>query len=82
MHDDVRHVARVADAREERHVALAAALEHDDALLVRFDVKGFEDERERQLLGSPFDEQGRAREEELRAVAVELRERAEGLRLR
>src|SRR5213078_589383 len=64
--DDVRDAAGVRDAREERHVPLATALEH---------------ERERQLLGASLDEHRAAREEELGAVAVELRERAERLGL-
>ena len=71
----------LADAREERHVALAAALEHEDPLLVGVDAERVEDERERQLLGAALDEHGAAREEELGAVAVELRERAEALGL-
>jgi hypothetical protein len=80
--DDVRDAARVGDAREERHVALPAALEHEDPLLVGVDAERVEDERERELLRSPLDEDRAAREEELGAVAVELGERAERLGLR
>ena len=79
--DDVRDAAGVGDAREERHVALAAALEHEDPLLVRVDAERVEDERERELLGATLDEHGAARQEELGAVAVELRQRAEPLGL-
>ena len=43
MDDDVRDVARVGDAREERHVALAAALEHEDPLLVGVDAERVEE---------------------------------------
>ena len=72
MHDNIRNPARVADAREERDVALAAALQHDDALLVGLHAERLEDEREDELLGAAFDEQRGSREEELGAVAVEL----------
>ena len=72
VHDDVRDPARVADADEERNVALAATLEHDDTLLVGLDPECVEDQRERQLLRAPFDEERRTREEQFRAVAVEL----------
>src|SRR5206468_221021 len=41
----VRDAARVRDAREQRHVPLAAALEHEDPLLVRVDAERLEDER-------------------------------------
>ena len=82
VHDDVRDLARVADAREERHVPLAAALEHDDPLLVGLDAERLEEEREGELLRAALDEERGAREEELGAVAVELRQRAERLRLR
>ena len=69
--DDVRDAARVADAREERHVALAAALEHEDPFLVRLDAERLEDERERQLLGAPLDEQRaqRARKSSARSLS-------------
>src|SRR5262249_18155816 len=80
--DDVRDAAGVRDAREERHVALPAALEHEDPLLVQIDAERVEDEREDELLGPTLDEHGAAREEELGTVAVELRERAERLGLR
>jgi hypothetical protein len=79
---DVRDAARVGDAREERHVALAAALEHEDSLLVGVYAERVEDERERELLRPSLDEDRTAGEEELRAIAVELGERAEGLGLR
>src|SRR5207248_11350391 len=80
--DAVLDAPRVADARKERHVALAAALEDDDPLLVGLDVERLEHEWKRQLLRATLDEQGGAREEELGAIAVELGERAERLRLR
>src|SRR5262249_8022853 len=79
--DDIGDAACVADAREERHVALAAALQHEDPLLVGVDAERVEDEWEGELLGPALDENRAPCEEELRAVAVELGERAEGLRL-
>src|SRR5581483_2760513 len=79
--DDVRNLAGVADADEERDVALAAALEHEDPLLVDVDAERLEDEREDQLLRPSLDEHRTAGEEQLRAVAVELGEDAEGLGL-
>src|SRR5581483_8524253 len=79
--DDVRDAARVADPREERDVALPSALEHHDPLLVGLDPERLEHEREGELLGASFDEQCRPCEEELGAVAVELREHAERFRL-
>ena len=45
------------------------------------DAERVEEEREDELLGPALDEHAHAREEELGAVAVELRERAEALRL-
>src|SRR6266498_2960626 len=75
VHDDVRDPACVADAREERDVALATTLEHEYPLLVGLDAERVEDERERQLLGPPLHEQRGAREEQLGAVGVELGER-------
>ena len=81
VHDHIWNVAGVADAREERHVPLAAAFEDEDAFLVRLDAERVEHERERELLGAALDEQHCTCEEELRAVAVELREHAERLRL-
>src|SRR4029079_6020534 len=46
------------------------------------DAERLEHERERELLGASLHEHGAAREEELGAVAVELRERPERLGLR
>ena len=81
MDDDVRHVAGVADAREQRNVPLTAALEDENPFLVRLDPERVEHERKRHLLGAPFDEEDGPREEELCAVAVELGKHAERLRL-
>lgn len=82
MDDDVRDAAGVGDAREQRHVALAAALEHKDPLLVGVDAERVEDERERELLRATLDEHRATREEELGPVAVELRQRSEPLGFR
>src|SRR5205085_6291351 len=78
---DVWDAARVADAREERNVPFPAALENDDPLLVGVDPERLEHKRERQLFRAPFDEQGSPREEELGAIAVELREHPKRFRL-
>ena len=81
VHDDVRDAAVVADAREERHVALAAALEHEHALLVGLDAERVEDEREVSFSVRPSTRSAARARKELRAVAVELRERPEALGL-
>src|SRR5262249_53559806 len=82
--DHVRDAAGVGDPREERHVPLASALEYENALLVGIDAERVEDERERELLGPSLDEDGAPREEQLSAVAVDLRQSPErpGLRER
>src|SRR5207244_7992198 len=80
VNDHVRDVARVADAREQRDVPFAAALEDQDPLLIRLDAERLEHEWKRELLRAPLDEQRGPREEQLGAVAVELRQHAERLR--
>ena len=77
--DDVRDLARVAHLGEERDVPLAGAVDDRDRLLVGVVAERAEHERERELLGAPLDEHHRAREEDLGALGVELREQAKRL---
>ena len=74
VHDDVRDLARVADLGEQRDVPFAGAVDDRDRLPVGVVAERAEHERERELLRSPLDEHHRAREEDLGALGVELRD--------
>ena len=72
VHSDERDPGGPADAREERDIRLAAALDDRDRLAVDVVPERREHEREHQLLSQALDEHDRAGEEELAARSVEL----------
>ena len=79
MHDHERDPTGPADAREDRDVRLAAALDDGDLRPVGIVAEGGEDRRQDELFRPALDEDRRAREEELAPLGVELAHDPEGL---